>query len=186
MVQLKKGESKLFQSPDPLRSPLTRVLLLLIAAALASTATAAPGPSGAEDTARSLQRVLDRVKARLGLEHSVVVVVVPADPFLVSVEAPQAGGAFVVRVERRVLELLTADELEAALAHELGHVWVFTHHPYLQTEQLANDVAMRVVSRNALARVYEKVWQAGGAKGNLSAFLGAEPATAGGGQRQQH
>ena len=72
-----------------------------------------------------------------------------------------AERAFLVRVEERMLELLGSDELEAALAHELGHVWVFTHHPYLQTEQLANDVAMRVVSREALARVYDKVWKAG-------------------------
>jgi predicted Zn-dependent protease len=70
-----------------------------------------------------------------------------------------------------MLELLSADEIEAALAHELGHVWIFTHHPYLQTELLANQVAMRAVSRDALARVYQKVWQSG-PKGDLVAFLG--------------
>ena len=90
-----------------------------------------------------------------------------------SVEAPpEPDSAYVVRVEERMCELLGVDELEAALAHELGHVWVFTHFPYLQTEQLANEVAMRVVSRDALARVYGKVWQAGGTKGDLAAFLG--------------
>ena len=49
------------------------------------------------------------------------------------------------------------------VAHELGHVWIYTHHPYLQTEQLANQIAMRVVSRESLDSVYGKVWaDAGG------------------------
>ena len=73
-----------------------------------------------------------------------------------------------------MLELLTREELEAAIAHELGHVWVFTHHPYLQTELLANQVAMRVVGREALIRVYEKVWARDGQKGDLIRFLGEE------------
>jgi hypothetical protein len=58
------------------------------------------------------------------------------------------------------------------VAHELGHVWIFTHHPYLQTERLADTVAMRVVSRKSLDRVYAKVWERGGAKGSLAQFLG--------------
>ena len=127
----------------------------------------------AEDKLRRLQRTLDDVKQQLGLAADVTVQLVPSNPFLFSVEAPpEPDGAYVVRVEERMCELLGVDELEAALAHELGHVWVFTHFPYLQTEQLANEVAMRVVSRDALARVYGKVWQAGGTKGDLAAFLG--------------
>jgi predicted Zn-dependent protease len=72
---------------------------------------------------------------------------------------------------------LTPDELEAAIAHELGHVWVFTHHPYLQTEELANQIAMRAVSRESLERVYGKVWERGGMKGDLVRFLGPAPET---------
>ena len=49
---------------------------------------------------------------------------------------------------------------------------MFTHHPYLQTEQLANQVAMRVVSRDTLQRVYTKVWAHSGSKGDLIHFLG--------------
>lgn len=162
------------------------MLCLITPAWSGAAALAETGPGRAADKARLLQRVLDRVKVQLGLDDPVTVEVVGSNPHLVSVEAPAVrGGAFIVRVEERMLELLAADELEAALAHELGHVWVFTHHPYLQTEPGANEVAMRVVSRDALARVYEKVWQAGGAKGDLSAFLGAERAVAGGGLRQQ-
>jgi hypothetical protein len=48
----------------------------------------------------------------------------------------------------------------------------FGHHPYLQTERLANEIAMRVVSRESLLRVYRKVWERGGAKGDLARFLG--------------
>jgi hypothetical protein len=58
------------------------------------------------------------------------------------------------------------------MAHELGHVWVFTHHPYLQTEKLANQIAMRVVTRDSLVSVYRKLWEHGGTKGDLNTFLG--------------
>ncbi len=134
---------------------------------------AAPG-SGTTERARTLQRVVDRVKKQLGLEAAVAVELVPEDRYLVSVEAPSTeGGTFVVRVDERIVNELADDELEAALAHELGHVWVFTHHPFLQTETGANEIALRVVSRGALERVYEKVWQSGGAKGSLERFLGS-------------
>jgi hypothetical protein len=55
--------------------------------------------------------------------------------------------------------------LRAALAHELGHVWVFTHHPFLQTERLANEVGRRVVSRASLERLYKKLWAYEGTPG---------------------
>jgi hypothetical protein len=152
---------------------------------IASASVAAAAPA-AEKRMRQLQRVLDRVKQRLGLEHAVTVELVSKNPHLISVEAPARKGApFLVRVEQQMVEMLSADELEAALAHELGHVWVFTHHPYLQTEQLANDVAMRVVSRDSLVRVYDKVWKTGAAKGDLASFLGPDPVVAGGGGKQQ-
>ena len=58
--------------------------------------------------------------------------------------------------------------MSAVVAHELGHVWIYTHHPYLQTEELANEVAMRVVSRAILEGLYKKVWERAGAKGTLA------------------
>lgn len=127
---------------------------------------------GKEAATRQLQARADAVRTRLGIERAVAVQLVEKNPYVVSVEAPQqAEGPFVVQVEEQMLELLSADELDAVLAHELGHVWIFTHHPYLQTELLANQVAMRAVGRDALARVYEKVWK-DGPKGDLVAFLG--------------
>jgi hypothetical protein len=56
-------------------------------------------------------------------------------------------------------------------------VWIYTHHPYLQTEQLANRIAMRVVARETLAEVYGKVWGATAMDGNLASFLGLPAAT---------
>lgn len=127
---------------------------------------------GREASVRQLQKVVDAIRQRLGIERAVTVTLVPRNPYLVSVEAPsQSDGAFAVLIEEQMLQLLSDDELEGVLAHELGHVWIFTHHPYLQTELLANQVAMRAVSRETLARVYEKVWKSG-PKGDLVAFLG--------------
>ena len=74
--------------------------------------------------------------------------------------------------EESFIGTLNEDELRAVIAHELGHVWIFTHHPYLQTEALANNVAMRVVTRDSLERVYAKVRQHGGTTRDLSHYLG--------------
>lgn len=153
------------------RVALTLLSVPVIALAASSAMAKARG-NGRDTSTRELQRVADAIRQRLGIDRSVVVALVATNPHVVSVEAPQEpGGAFVVQVEEQMLQTLAADELEAALAHELGHVWIFTHHPFLQTELGANQVAMRTVSRDALARVYAKVWKSGG-KGNLSAFLG--------------
>jgi len=81
-------------------------------------------------------------------------------------------GPFVITVDREFVGELGHDEIEAALAHELGHVWIYTHHPYLQTERMANDIAMRVISRSAFEPVYEKVWRRTGIRGNLAEFIG--------------
>jgi predicted Zn-dependent protease len=82
------------------------------------------------------------------------------------------AGEFQLSIEEGFIDELTDDELEAAVAHELGHVWIFTHHPYLQTEALANQIARRLVTRDSLVRVYEKVWKIKGTKGDLARFLG--------------
>jgi predicted Zn-dependent protease len=126
-----------------------------------------------EEATRKLQDMLDDVARRLEVARKVRVAIVPRNPHFLSVEPPAtADGAFLVSVEEALIDILTTDELRAALAHELGHVWIFTHHPYLQTERLANDIAMRVVTRDALAGVYGKIWERDGKKGNLAAFLG--------------
>ena len=87
---------------------------------------------------------------------------------------PRGDGSFSLSVERSFVAKLPPSHLEAALAHELGHVWIYTHHPYLQTEQLANRVAMRAVAREDLLGVYRAVWGADAVHGSLESFLGID------------
>jgi Rps23 Pro-64 3,4-dihydroxylase Tpa1-like proline 4-hydroxylase len=95
---------------------------------------------------------------------------------LVSVErSKRRHGEFILSFDETFLNGLEDSELSASIAHELGHVWIFTHHPYLQTELLANQVALRVVTRENLEKIYEKVWKDKG-KGDLKEFLGEETA----------
>ena len=142
------------------------------ASALAWTRPSAD-PESASTTAEldRVQGVTDDLKARLDLDHNVFVTLVPENPAMVSVQ--RDAGGFALSFERSFLAALSDDELEAVVAHELGHVWIFTHHPYLQTEALANQIAMRVVSRGSLEAVYEKVWARGARKGHLVRFVGA-------------
>ena len=98
------------------------------------------------------------------------------NPLMVSVEAPpDRQGAYQLSFEGRFLDGLSDTELRAVVAHELGHVWIFTHHPYLQTEELANRIALRVVSRENLDEVYAKVWAHGGVRGTIARFPGDRP-----------
>ena len=122
---------------------------------------------------KRLQVVVDDLARRLALPATVTAIVVRTNPLMVSVE-PQQGreNAFVLSFEDSFLDGLDDDGLRAVVAHELGHVWIFTHHPYLQTERLANSIAMRLVSRQNLEKIYDKVWQRGGTKGDIVQFLG--------------
>jgi Zn-dependent protease with chaperone function len=112
---------------------------------------------------RRVQDVVDAVRQALAVSHEVTVALVEANPLKASVEPVKgAPGTFKLSIEQAFLEQLTPAELRAVVAHELGHVWIYTHHPYLQTEQLANQIAMQVVSRESLDSVYGKVWTDGG------------------------
>ena len=119
-----------------------------------------------------LQSIVDRLRLRLEILEPVRLSLVETNPLVVSVESiGTRSGPFVIRADQAFLQTLSPDETEAALAHELGHVWIHTHHPYLQSERLANDIALRVVSRSALEPLYEKAWKRTGIKGNLDAFM---------------
>ena len=134
---------------------------------------ALPAPAAAKLEIVALQDLTDELRTRLQIAERVHVTLVDHNPLVMSVET-LAGrtGPFIITVDREFVGELNRDEVEAALAHELGHVWIYTHAPYLQTERLANDVAMRVVSRSAFEPVYEKVWSRTGIRGNLIEFLG--------------
>lgn len=121
----------------------------------------------------SLQDLTDDLRTRLQITERVHVTLVDHNPLVMSVETLNGRiGPFVIAVDREFIRELKAEEVEAAIAHELGHVWIYTHHPFLQTERLANDIAMRVVRRSAFEPVYEKVWARTGIRGNLIEFIG--------------
>ena len=120
-----------------------------------------------------LQAVVDDLRERLSIGPKITVALVEAHPQVVSVErATPTDDRFLLTVDQPFFDRLTDVEIRAVIGHELGHVWIFTHHPYLQTEALANKIAMRVVTRDSLAQVYHKMWQHQGIQGDLARFLG--------------
>lgn len=130
-------------------------------------------PDGARLEIAILQEVTDDLRARLQITQPVQIELVDHNPLVMSVETLGGRvGPFAISVDRDFIRGLSATEAEAAIAHELGHVWIYTHEPYVQTERMANDVAMRVINRSAFEPVYEKVWQRTGVRGNLIDFIG--------------
>ena len=129
------------------------------------------GPAAREAVAvreTQIQALVDGLKVRMSIPDTVVVSIVEHNQLVVSVERAKDGaGAFSLSIDRDFLNGLTRDEIDAVIAHELGHVWIFTHHPFLHTEELANRIAMQVVPQDTLAAVYEKVWKRVGRKGDL-------------------
>jgi hypothetical protein len=133
----------------------------------------ADSPSEMVARERRLQDVVDQLKSRLAIPDPVAVSIVPVNTLVVSV-APAKNGSrgFTLSVEDGFIQRLSDEEVGAVMAHELGHVWIYTHHPFLQTEELANEIAMRVVSRDLLERLYQKVWERTGSKGKLTYLPG--------------
>jgi hypothetical protein len=144
----------------------------LVVSLVSRSVVAAPAVEPSALAIERLQLVVDRLRGELGIPEIVDVAIESQVALVVSVEAPiDRGEPFRLAIEDGFLERLSDEELDAVLAHELGHVWVFTHHPYLQTERLANQIAMRVVTRDSLVSVYHKLWAHGGTKGDLESFL---------------
>jgi hypothetical protein len=139
------------------------------------------GPATAADTIASnatmvseterVQALVDEFRGRLKLPPAITATIVPDNPLLVSISPPRdINGAYGLTFEARFLGGLSDDELRAVVAHELGHVWIFTHHPYLQTEAGANQIAERLVTRQSLERAYSKVWPGGTPQGVVARF----------------
>jgi len=110
--------------------------------------------------ARRAQEILGNLRSELSIDQQVQIALVPSDPFVFSVKrTTPRKDSFQLSMELGFLLKLTDDELHAALAHELGHVWIFTHFPFLQTERLANDIGQRVVNRSSFDKLYSKLWE---------------------------
>jgi len=125
---------------------------------------------------KRIKAIVDRFRHDLSIAEKVFISVVPKNDRLVSVErSKERRGAFILSFDEDFLITLDDSELSASIAHELGHIWIFTHHPYLQTELLANQIALKVVTRENLEKVYEKVWKDKG-KGDIKEFLGEDTA----------
>ena len=133
--------------------------------------------TGGEDTSRMEQKIsliIQDYSERLGITQHVVVMIAPANSLLASVQYISGGSnEYQISFASGFLRTLNDRELNAAVAHELGHIWIFTHFPYLQTETLANQQALKLVSRNDLERVYRKVWKWNGEKGSVEKVLGS-------------
>jgi hypothetical protein len=128
---------------------------------------------------RRAQEFVDILRAALLIHNNVQIAVVPYHPLVFSVQPlDKEKDRFLLTMELGFLLTLKDDELRAALAHELGHVWIYTHHPFLQTERLANTVGQRVVDRRSFEKIYSKLWMYEGASGvPIEDLLG--PQTAG-------
>ena len=152
-------------------STLTFSLLLLL---FPGYVLKAAGPERVAISAdqQRIQDIVDAFVARLPLKQRVSVSVVPNNPLMFSVEFDDLDTGFRLSVEEDFIGELTQEELEAAVAHELGHVWIFTHHPFLQTEALANEIAQRLVPRTSLVQVYEKLWRRQGTRSGVGQFVG--------------
>jgi hypothetical protein len=155
----------------------TRLLLYLLAGISCSlgfwpaSAIASDEHTVTRIDAARVQQIVDDLKSRLGIPEPVTVSIVDRNPLVVSV-SPVPGGGFALSFEASFAERLGEDELAAAIAHELGHVWIYTHFPFLQTEQLANEIAMRVVSRESLVPVYARMFERVRVSGDPNDYLG--------------
>jgi hypothetical protein len=168
--------------PAQKKSTLTATVVLLFLPGLLLIRVAgmlAGGHPSSDSNLERINAIVNELRAQLQMEQEIQVTITAANARMVSVEhtAGKRGetGVFVMCFDEHFLASLDADELKAAIAHELGHVWIFSHHPYLQTEALANQIALRVVSRESLEKIYHKLWAHLGLSGNLEEFLGFAP-----------
>jgi len=121
-----------------------------------------------------LEKIATELATTLEMNKRVQVVIVPENDRVVSVEPFVSGEGYRVEFEKAFFEQLNDEEVTAALAHEVGHMWIFNNAPYLQTEALANEIALKVVPRKPLETLYAKLWSYTSVTGNLVEVLGTE------------
>jgi hypothetical protein len=146
--------------PGPIS--LVRGLFLIVIATLI-TETAIVRAENAPSAIRVLE-ITYELKQQLGIPQAVDVQIVVTNNLAFSVEPADQRTHFTISIDSSFLHQLNDQELTAAVAHELGHVWIYTHHPFLHTEALANQIALRAVSKDALTSLYDKLQQFEGAR----------------------
>src|SRR5262249_43881757 len=81
---------------------------------------------------KRIQAITTQLESRLQMTQEIEVSIVPVEARMLSVQrnrnASGTGELFLITLDRTFVEGLTEKELTAALAHELGHVWIFSHH----------------------------------------------------------
>jgi hypothetical protein len=151
-----------------------RVFLLIVCVGIQGSYLAgfSPAEPAVIRTAR-LDEIAAGLATALDVPKRVEVVVVLRNELVVSVEPlPTPSEGYRVVFEQRFFERLNDDEIAAAIAHEMGHVWIYSHFPFLQTEALANEIALKVASRKNLESLYVKLWAYTGVKGDIQELLG--------------
>ena len=154
---------------------------LVIAWAAGSAAIVAHGmifPRSIEE--QNLAALARTYKRQLGIHADIPVMIIKKNERLASVRPyPGRSATYLMEIDESFLATLSEDEKHAIVAHEVGHVWIFTHDPYQQSEALANEKAEGLVRQNSLVTLYKKVWALGGQDGTLAQFLNQKLGLAG-------
>src|SRR2546427_9046126 len=158
------------------------VIVFVLSIVVFSCRTARAEERVATDEAFMRIRVIAaNLEARLEMTQNVQIWIVPVDERMVSVERIHKGASaddvFIIQLDQSFLEGLNDEELQAAIAHELGHVWIFCHHPHSQTEALATETAATAASRASLKKVYANFLLHLRTSGGFEKLLGTETKT---------
>ena len=105
------------------------------------------------------REIVNHLRGELSIRSEVDIILVKYHPLVFFVEPEDARKErFRLSMEVDFFMRLDDDELVAALAHEMGHIWIFTNFPFLHTEMLANVIGQRVAPRRSFERIYTKLW----------------------------
>jgi hypothetical protein len=147
------------------------LIVVMLVASISVSGAAKP-----DHSPKRITEIVQGLEKQLGIDEGVEISIENANRLAFSVEPVEGRrDEFMISIDASFLDQLDEDDMAAAVAHELGHVWIFTHHPFLQTEALANQIAMRVVTRDSLKKLYAKLWTAEGTTGDLAELLGPDP-----------